>query len=339
MRNVITRLRSRSTPTEPKLYQVQTRDGWRIALHRYKRAPGQRASSPVLLCHGLGSNRFDLDAPDNSLARYLYEAGHDTWVIELRGAGKSSRPTLTNRLRYDWNFDDYLYHDLPAAIGLIHRRTGADKVHWIGHSMGGMLAYAYLAMWGDRSIRSVVTVGSPTFAKMRRPMIDNVIGLYRLARPLRRVPNRALGRLASHFPRPVKNTVGRLIMNPRQVSAGRAKRLLRSAVEDIPITLLDQFVDWYSHQEFRLSYGTFDFREALRHIVAPTFVISGSRDWLTPPSDLEQVYELLGSSEKRYWCAGKEAGCEAEYGHIDLILGRHAPVEIFPRIADWLQHH
>jgi len=37
--------------------------------------------------------------------------------------------------------------------------------------------------------------------------------------------------------------------------------------------------------------------------------------------------------------AGQEAGLEHEYSHVDLVLGRHAPDEVFPRIGAWLDAH
>ena len=324
---------------EPTTYFAQTRDGWKIALHRYKPERRSNTRPPVLLCHGLSSNRYDMDAPHSSLAKYLCRAGYDAWVVELRGSGCSSRPTLFNRLHYDWNFDDYLYHDLPAALKLILDKTHKTDVHWVGHSMGGMLAYAYLAVWGDQSIRSVVTAGSPAFSHIDRPILDAILTLYRLARPIKRVPLRTLAHLAAVVAGPLKNTFGWFVANPRQVESWRVRQLLRLAVEDIPITLVDQFASWYHNKEFSLSYGTFNFREALQGISAPMLIIAGSRDWLTPPEDLEYVFEQLGSSDKTFFRAGKEVGFKTEYGHIDLILGKRAKEEVFPVIRDWLFDH
>jgi pimeloyl-ACP methyl ester carboxylesterase len=332
------RLRRARQPLAPRhVHFVATRDGWRIALHRYPAPPGSARRDPVFLCHGLGSNRFDLDAPHASLAQYLNRAGFDAWVVELRGGGQSSRPRWYNRLRYDWNFDDYLYHDLPAALSFIHHETGRPKVHWVGHSMGGMLAYAYLAIWNDHSVRSVVTAGSPSFSRIERPILDTLLTVHRAARPIRRVPNRALGHLASLAPRLARDTVGQLLLNPRHVSAVEVRSLLRLAVEDIPLTLIDQFASWYHRKEFRLSYGTFDFREALRHIRTPILVIAGARDWLTPPEDLRLVYEQLGSPDKSFIVAGKDHGFSENYGHVDLILGNRAESEIYPHVLAWLE--
>ena len=29
-------------------------------------------------------------------------------------------------------------------------------------------------------------------------------------------------------------------------------------------------------------------------------------------------------------------GCQADYGHMDLLLGRNVETEVFPHIRDWL---
>jgi pimeloyl-ACP methyl ester carboxylesterase len=328
--------RSQDERTRHRLYYARTRDGWRIALHRYRPTGGATYREPVFLCHGLGSNRFDLDAPGTSLARYLSRAGFDSWVVELRGGGASSRPRFYNRLRFNWNFDDYLYHDLPAALALIHKVTRESKVHWVGHSMGGMLAYAYLAVWNDTSIRSVVTAGSPAFSTIERPLLDWVVGMRILARPINRIPNRILGRLASYAPGLALNSIGHLLCNPRNMDPRAVKRFLRQSLEDIPVSLVEQFASWYRNKAFRLSYGTFDYREALRHIRVPVLVVAGARDWLVPPHDLRSVFEQLGSRDKHFFLAGKDAGLKENYGHVDLILGTRALSEIFPRILHWL---
>ncbi|KAJ1465598.1 hypothetical protein T484DRAFT_1647966, partial [Baffinella frigidus] len=44
----------------------------------------------VVLFHGFASNRFTFDLnPEESVADYLATKGWDTWVVELRGSGKS----------------------------------------------------------------------------------------------------------------------------------------------------------------------------------------------------------------------------------------------------------
>ena len=47
----------------------------------------------------------------------------------------------------------------------------------------------------------------------------------------------------------------------------------------------------------------------------------------------------IGSEEKRFFVAGHVGGLDHEYSHVDLVLGRFAPDEIYPRVADWLDAH
>ena len=153
---------------------LRTEDGWRIAVHRY-RARGTAVRFPVLLCHGLGGNRYSFDlrgAP--SLASFLSRQGWDVWVVELRGSGMSDRPGLWySDVPYSWDFDDHLRADLPAVIEYVLKRSGASSVHWIGHSMGGMLAEAYLASQDDPRLASVIAIGSPAdFSQIFRPIFN-----------------------------------------------------------------------------------------------------------------------------------------------------------------------
>ena len=61
-----------------------------------------------------------------------------------------------------WCVDDHLFKDLPAAVALVLEESGARQLHWVGHSMGGMLATGALSLQGylARSIRSVTMLGS-----------------------------------------------------------------------------------------------------------------------------------------------------------------------------------
>src|SRR5262249_22017119 len=182
----------------PWTYSARTRDGWRLALYRHR--PARRAhATPVLLCHGMSSNRWDMDGPGEvSLARYLAARGYDAWVVELRGAGRSTRPTWWNGKRYDWTFEDYVQHDAPAALRVVLNETGARQVHWVGHSMGGMIAYALLMSPVHRNIASAVTLGSPTMSDVGHPLLDFGVPYRGLLRLLpQRVPTGVLARIGA----------------------------------------------------------------------------------------------------------------------------------------------
>lgn len=79
---------------KPVEHYIETSDGWRLAAYRYTR---RTKRTPIILIHGMGSNRYDVDFPDPriSLAKYLYRKGFDVWVIELRGGGQESTFVFT----------------------------------------------------------------------------------------------------------------------------------------------------------------------------------------------------------------------------------------------------
>jgi len=104
---------------EPSLHYATTRDGWRIALH-HRPPPSGGHGTPVILCHGMGSNRYNMDGPGRtSLARHLNESGYDVWGLELRGAGMSRRKLRVPPVPWSWTFEDYVQHDVPAALRLV----------------------------------------------------------------------------------------------------------------------------------------------------------------------------------------------------------------------------
>ena len=73
-------------------------------------------------------------------------------------------------------------------------------------------------------------------------------------------------------------------------------------------------------------YGYAGAFEKLRDI--PLLIIAGSEDDLAPPSSVRPAYELSSSSDKTYRVFPR--------GHIDIIVGRDAPLTIWPLILAWL---
>jgi pimeloyl-ACP methyl ester carboxylesterase len=325
-------------------YWARTRDGWRLALHRHRPArSGHR--TPVLLCHGMSSNRWNMDGPgDVSLARYLARKGYDVWILELRGAGKSTRPSWLNRKRYDWRFEDYVYHDGPAALRVVLHETGARQVHWVGHSMGGMIAYALLMSPVHGKIASAVTLGSPTMSDVGHPVLNIGLPYRSLLRYVpRRIPLGTLARCGAPFAplltRLFNRQIGDLGFAPGNADNAHYRALLLTAIDDLPASLLREFARWYDTKAMSDRYAMFDFTEHLERIKTPVLVIAGSHDGLTPVRDLEHVYRRIGAADKAFKIVGKRYGYAHDYSHADLVLGLHAPDDVYPMILDWLEAH
>lgn len=97
---------------------------------------------PVLLIHGYVCNRGYW----TQLSRQLAQAGiaHDALDLEPIGAG----------------IDDFL-PQVHGAVQALRTRTGAQQVVIVAHSMGGLVARAYLRQYGVQDIARVITVGTP----------------------------------------------------------------------------------------------------------------------------------------------------------------------------------
>jgi triacylglycerol esterase/lipase EstA (alpha/beta hydrolase family) len=104
-------------------------------------APASRAL-PVLLVHGYGCNGGFWAALRTLLRRE--RVSHDTVDLE----------PVTAPL------DDYVAQ-LDCAVQRLLAATGAPRIVIVGHSMGGLVARAWLRRHGARNVARVITVGTP----------------------------------------------------------------------------------------------------------------------------------------------------------------------------------
>lgn len=324
-----------------ELHWARTRDGWAIPLHRYPAPEGSSRQFPVLLCHGLGSNRANLDCPDRrlSLARYLNDQGFDAWVIELRGAGRSHRLGWRRRKTHDFNFDDYILHDIPAALKHIARVVGFRGVHWVGHSMGGMLAYPMLKTTDPDVIRSATTIGSPAMVLASDPMMDRMLPFAWLLKLVPALPQGKLAKLASPFAGIAKPLMNRVVWNAANMDSSVVKLMARHGVDDLASPLVFQYNVWYREKDFHNHYETLSYQENFHRITAPVLFVAGAGDALTPIRDIQFIYDRISSQRKRLLVVGKDSGFSSDYGHVDMVLGRRAPEEVYPRILEWVGEH
>lgn len=311
-----------------ELYRVPTDDGASIALGRYLPRERRRFAEPVLLCHGLGANRFNLDFDERySVARYLARRGFETWVLELRGRGLAGPPL-------EATFDDQAQHDVAAAIRTV-LSTGVKKVNWVGHSKGGLAVFAHLARNPLAPVNAVVAIGSPvTFAV--QPGLKRFIRTIAPILKLRTIPTGRVRALAMMGPPP--GPLSRYMVLESNMDPLIVKRSLANVAADIPGGVGRQFARWILTGNFDSHDGAFDYRANMTAVRCPLMLIAGSRDLLAPPLAVARAKEFVGTAAKVV-VAGKAHGFAEDYGHGDLVLGRRAPDEIFPLLESFLSAH
>lgn len=136
-------------------HQLELAPGVRLAYAEY--LPREQSGSDVLLVHGLASSGLQF----HHEALHFADRGYRVLVPDLRGHGSSgvpAGPVATANFTISTMAGDVL-HMLDHA--------GADQVHWVGNSLGGILALWLLGTPEAQRLRSLALFG--TCFSMRLP--------------------------------------------------------------------------------------------------------------------------------------------------------------------------
>jgi triacylglycerol lipase len=124
----------------------------------------EAASTPILLVHGMVDNRAIFTVLKRGLRR--------------RGFGQVvtiNYSPVTNDIRQ-------AARDLAAEVEALVAQTGYERIHVVGHSLGGLIARYYVQrLGGDARVHTLVTLGSPHAGTLTAHMIP--VHLCRQLRP------------------------------------------------------------------------------------------------------------------------------------------------------------
>jgi pimeloyl-ACP methyl ester carboxylesterase len=288
---------------------VRTSDGHRLALTELR----SRGRECFLLVHGFSQNRSAfLDGP---LPSELASRGAHVFVGELRGHGLSDHHT-----HRDWSLSTHLDRDLPALIERARSIAGTDRVHVMGHSMGGMLGYALLAR--PEPIASLTTFAAPIALGRARPLVrfaaliaGPIVGL---GRP-RAVPiNFLLKTLAPMLTDPAAPKAMKLVqelaglVNPRQADAAMLKRILERSEPESPrvfVELANMAITG------RAVIGGVDLMRAVKESPVAVACVVGTKDVFASRASVEPAMH----ADAR----GRRVIIELPHAlHVDLTVGR-----------------
>lgn len=302
----------------------------------HRAGPGE----PVVLCHGISSNaRFWDLAPDRSLADWLVGQGYDVWNLDLRGHGVAERGSDGKRQRAGWSVDDYGNGDLPAVFDAVRMATGASKVHYVGHSMGGMVLAVYLAGHADPPLASAVVAGSPLDFRDPDPMWWALLH----GAPFVSAPGflptplgaRALGLLGERAPLDADEF---LYARGNVADVAMRRAMLRTVVSPLSRGEIKQF-GLAKHGEFVSADGAVKYRESLGDVTLPMLFLAGRADRVVTPDRVWGYYEAVGSAQKDFFVIGDANGAVADYGHLDFGDGDRSASEVYPLVGGWLAAH
>jgi pimeloyl-ACP methyl ester carboxylesterase len=323
-------------PQPVETHRVKTSDGWELDLKHIAAAPGGAKGLPVLVVHGIVTNgrNCDLDE-EHSIARTLAARGFDVWVPSLRGVGESEhRPQPMGAGPDGYDFDAYARRDLPALVEYVRARTGRE-LRYVGHSMGGMLLYAYLSA-GGTGIARAVTLGSPSRLHWTGELESLVKDFAFLAGLTGWAPLRSMSEATIPLHGAVDGPIERLLINPENTRPDVWQKLIAVGVDDLPGSLVEQFARWAEKDRIDSQDGSLDYIAGLEKVQVPMMVVAGKIDGIAPPWVVRPAFERLGAAEKRWLVVGEANGARADYNHMDLLVGDRASVEVFEPVARFL---
>jgi pimeloyl-ACP methyl ester carboxylesterase len=317
---------------EDEVVFADTADGWRLALgRRLPRGPNRRGA--VLLVHGIAANRsaMDFGLERWSVAAHLAAGGFDCFSVDLRGHG-ASRPIRPDAPRA-WSFDDYVRLDIPAALEAVRASSGLPRAFVVGHSQGGLLGMAACAAYPDR-VAGLVALGAPAFFGVQSPLKL----LVRLGFLFTGRFNRFFARCLAPFSGYYNPPVSAIAINPQNITRPVYRRVLANVVENISRGVLREFARWIATDTFASLDGATDYRAALAACRQPALFVAAEADRIAPPAVVELASSAWGG-EATLMRVGVQGSACCDYGHSDLLFGRCAPEDVFPRLRAWLEDH
>jgi hypothetical protein len=338
-----------------RIVPFDTEDGRRLSLVNVQgdREPDR---GPVVLAAGaaLRGDAFEPPVP-TTLIDALVDHGYDVWVENWRGS--------TDVVPSQWTVDQVAVFDHPKAVAEVVRRTGADEVKAVVHCAGsitfttsavaGLLPEVTTIVSSAVSLHPVIPTGSRIKMRFARPVIDLVID-YMNPRwsELDEDPGwaaRALVLLARTFHRECRNTVCRMVSFTYGYGFPALWRH-ENLNDDTHDWVREVFgrcpMSFFNHMASCVASGriiaTERFRDRLAldladpawrpHTNARFAFFAGERNRCFLPESQLRTYNFLNQPKFGYPAGYHSLHVQEGYGHMDLLVGQRAAVDVFPRI-------
>ena len=252
---------------------------------------GFAAERTLLFVHGASQPAeatFDLSLDGLSWMDFIARRGWDVYLVDLRGYGRSTRPPEMDRPAAEnppIARTDIAARDVAAAVDFVLRRRGIQRLSLLGWSWGTTLVGGYAAEHPERVERLVLHaalwlgegIPAPTGAYVAVPM------------------EVARARLQAGASDDEKES----LLPAAWFAAWKAAALASDPVgagQDPPVLRSPAGVRQDLHELWGAGKPTYD----PGAIAAPTLLVTGAWDQVTPPDQAQGVFDALGSWIKRF---------------------------------------
>jgi polyhydroxyalkanoate synthase subunit PhaC len=297
--------------------------------HAYASAP-RRYDLPVLLIPPLMVKPFVFDLfPSRSLVKFLLDRGYDVYLVDF-GEPDAADSYVT--------LDDYVLDWIPAACQHVRATAASRELSLLGYCMGGLLAFMYLGVSGDRSVRNLVTIGAP--------LDVSKMGLFAWAAKMGGGQMEFLSKRIGNVPGGVSSAVFRLMTPAKNIT--RYADLFMNLWDREYVNGFDAMNQWVS-QFIDYPQGAFlqftrDFMQRnalvrgkmrlggkvadLERVRANLLAFAGRTDSIAPPAAVRAQIDAVSSEDTTFRLAPG--------GHMGVFSGASAPKSVWLPTADWL---
>lgn len=326
-----------------------TKDGWMLGVRHIRPAQPDPTKLPIVLCHGLGLNATFWTITNSHLPEQLAARGYEVFLYDNRGSGESARVGRVGKLNAalrqtlflewgdgTWNVDEMALYDVPAILDYVKKETGHERVNWVGHSLGGMLLFAFLEISPEADrIANFVGMGSTIVLAdyPQKSMLQANRGLRKLTSV---VSTGRLGRPLMFFQPPGLDKIDQFYYTSSVVDKQTVRGFYGYTLEDPGRSALKQLDPYLEFGHFLSADRKIDYAARLNEVTTPILLVAGDADIMSDVASTKLTLNALGSVDKSLMCFGRADGHIEDYGHCDLVWSRNASKELFPPMIDWL---
>lgn len=219
---------------------------------------GRRDGESLLLLQGLGA-----DSRGWALQRMAFGRHFRCYAVDNRGTGRSAKPA-----------GRYSLEQMAADALAVLDAEGVERAHVIGASMGGILAQIIAVRAPERTQSLILACTACRHHEWRRELLEEWA---------EEVQANGMGALSEDG---LRWLVGPRLRRRFGVWINLLARIVLQSPPEPFVSQIHAILDMPD-----------DLRFELKHITAPTLVITGSQDALTPVGDAEELVELIPHAE------------------------------------------
>lgn len=339
-----------------------TEDKLGLSLLRFSTGPSDDA---VLIIHGLTTSSDMFIMPEHyNLVRYLHDNDFaDVWTLDFRMSNRYSYNLSMHR----YTMDDVALYDFPAALREIRRHIANRRIHVICHCLGSVSFMMSLFGRAIDGIASVVansvalTPRVPAWSKIKLAvspfMIESILSVPYMNPRWHEDPVYSRGRILSAavslFHRECDNPACHmlsLMWGTGWPALYEHKNLLEVTHARGGDLYGGTSMNYYRHVRKMLNAGSTavkydpsdarfrslpdNYFEYAKEIRTPVLFMTGRSNRIFADSNIVNHQRMEAIVPGRHELAIFEG-----YGHQDVFMGKNNHIDIFPRLAQFINKH